>query len=267
MLIENSLAAITKTTNFIKTIKKQAIVKPTSLKEIGGFRFDIVDSDSIKIQSEITDHYIEDNSVIHDHIALPPERVSVVGFTGELLRYTTQVSAELTELEVKLNDIGAYSSEFSVPIKKAYDAIKTAIDLENKAFKATENLFSVFDDNFLYDKRTRQAKLFSYFYSLWEAREIFTVDTPYKTFPNMAIESMDVRQGTSDGISEFDITFKKLRFADITIEETSQERRAIQLTPIKNVGQIVGKRTSALLQTGASIYADSKALIDKFKGF
>lgn len=46
--------------------------------------FDYESENTASLESDITDHFVEDNTYLNDHIALRPEIISVRGFKGEL---------------------------------------------------------------------------------------------------------------------------------------------------------------------------------------
>jgi uncharacterized Fe-S center protein len=96
MAITGSLASLSNNVNFLSSATQQAIVKPEDFKGIAGFVFDVITLDSIELSSDITDHYIEDNTAINDHIALKPEIIRVEGLVGEL-KY--EIPAELRQLK------------------------------------------------------------------------------------------------------------------------------------------------------------------------
>lgn len=247
MQISDSIATFRRTTSFVNSINKQAIVKPDSFNGIAGFIFDITDNDSIQFQSDITDHFIEDNTAINDHIALKPEIIKVTGFTGEL---TNRVSTGIAVFELiveKLEIISEYLPITTISLQNAYSDVKSAYETVNNAEQGVENLYNLFLNNDPEDKITNQSKAFSYFYSLWLGREIFTVDTPLKTFTNMAIENMEVIQAESNSISEFNITFKKLRFSKAVVVNNNQGRRINQLNELIDKGSQRGEEKNRSL--------------------
>ncbi|MCK5611973.1 hypothetical protein KAR91_59435 [Candidatus Pacearchaeota archaeon] len=248
--IANSIATLRTVTTFLDKIKQQAVVKPDNFNGFGGFVFDITENDSIQLQSDITDHFIEDNSAINDHIAIKPENVTVTGFTGELISREPQAISLLQPIADKLELISEYIPVFPAPLIQAYLSAKTAINTINEAAQGVEDLYSLFTNNNPEDKGTNQSKAFSFFYSMWSSREIFTVDTPFKTFTNMAIENMEVIQGDTVTSSEFTITFKKLRFATASVVNNNQGRRINQLGDLLNKGNTRGDvKAQSLLTT------------------
>lgn len=50
---------------------------------IAGFKFHIPQREQVTMSSDITDHYIEDNSPVQDHIACKPIEITLQGYQGE----------------------------------------------------------------------------------------------------------------------------------------------------------------------------------------
>lgn len=70
----------------LSTLNKKAIVRPDNPPAgVAGFLFDIVGDETVMLTSEITDHYVEDNTAIQDHVALAPEQITLKGTVGELV--------------------------------------------------------------------------------------------------------------------------------------------------------------------------------------
>ena len=64
---------------------------------INGFLFDIVGKIQHDLDSDSTDHYVEDNTAVQDHIALKPEKITLVYYHGEV----SDVSNNITSVKKK----------------------------------------------------------------------------------------------------------------------------------------------------------------------
>ena len=49
-----------------------------------GFLFNILGEEVVTLTADATDHYVEDNSAIQDHIALKPITITLHGYIGEV---------------------------------------------------------------------------------------------------------------------------------------------------------------------------------------
>lgn len=241
MGIANSITTFNSNLGFLSSATSQAIVKPQNFEGIAGFLFDIVLRDGVALESDITDHFIEDNTVINDHIALKPEIITVEGLIGELKLEQQRTIPFLGAATDKLNVFSGFLPEITTQANEVYNEIENSLETAKQVSKNIENIYSTFFDLDTSAKETFQAKAYSFFYSLWQSREVFTVDTPYNTFTNMSILSMEVNQEETTSISSFSLTFKKLRFASVLEVANNQGRRAEQLAKIEDKGRIKGE--------------------------
>lgn len=213
------------------------------------------------IESDITDHYIEDNSAIQDQIALRPEVITTRGFIGELNDIAPSFLKPLEIAADKLNVISSFTPELSTTAILAYDeaffAYQLAASLANSAVSAWAGLTSLFGDTtgqvvdgsgvFTVGSpliQNKQQNMFQQFYSYWRNRILFQVQTPWAVFNNMAIKSLRaIQDAETNTISDFEITFKMIRVASTTTNEG-------QLASL--LGGRAGSQNSAISDNGTS---------------
>ena len=85
----------------------------------------------------------------------------------------------------------------------------------NSSITTTQSLYGYYQSRLPQQpNQTKQQVAFGYIYQLWKGRQTFSVETPWGFFTNMAIQSVQARQGPNTRfVSDFDITFKKIRTA------------------------------------------------------
>ena len=202
---------------------------------------------AITLKSDITDHYVEDNTAIQDQIALPPEVINVKGFIGELNDVAPKPLQYLQTAANKLLIISDFTPRLSV----------TALNLYNSAFSIYQTTFSILNSAIsAYNlggelatigsegvttkgtSQNRQQTMFTQFYGYWRTKTLFTVQTPWAQFTNCAIESLIAHQGEdTTQITDFEINFKVMRFASIGITSfTAQGRLDAQSALIADLG-------------------------------
>jgi hypothetical protein len=199
----------------------------TSNKLEDSILFHYESENTATLTSDITDHIVEDNSVINDHIGLRPEIITVGGFIGELNDVVPPEAAVLRTAKEKLINLSIYTPELTLDALRLYNvadrAYRTAINAKDNITKTIDSLsdggaFNEVDSNGLTTTgkiQNKQQIAFQKFYTYWRDRKLFTIQTPWAIFKNMAIQSLRVSQGEqTDVISDFEITFKLLRFAD-----------------------------------------------------
>lgn len=216
-----------------------------SLPQSPSFLFNYEGENSISLTSDITDHFIEDNSSVQDQITLKPEMITVSGFVGELNDIAPAALAVLKTIASKLTVINAYTPVLSATAINAYNE---AFFLYQNASSAANTVVSAVNSltggNSKTSNQTKQQVAFTTFYGYWLARYLFTVQTPWAVFPNMAIQSLRAMQDADTRmITNFEITFKKMRFASTsatpvsaTVGDFGDTRGAAQAAGVTNLG-------------------------------
>lgn len=183
------------------------------------------------LESDITDHYIEDNTAINDQIALRPESITVHGVVGEINNVTPEKLRILKVAAEKLSVISAYTPALSATAIAVYNQAEqvynTALTVKKSGVAAWQSLnktgtLNEISSNGLRDdepseSQTIQQVYFQQFYGHWRNRKLFTVQTPWAIFNNMAIKSLRAIQSQDSlVITDFEITFKMIRIAKTT---------------------------------------------------
>lgn len=182
------------------------------------------------LKSDITDHYIEDNTAIQDQWALHPVTITTHGFIGDLNNVPpNQVIAFIQQqLVTRLTTISAYTPALSVSALNAYNQAlfiyQTAVKLKQAAVSAWNGLSSgnasVINGVSLakQQNQTPQQTYFQLFYGFWTSRALFTVQTPWAVFQNMAIDTLRaIQEADTNVITDFEVTFKQIRFANTLV--------------------------------------------------
>ena len=194
---------------------------------ISGFIFDYAGEVSTELGADITDQYVEDNTVIQDHIALKPVRVVMKGLIGELRAGPAigGLSGVLNGLQSSFATVNAYiGGKTPSALVKASKAISQAQNISNQISSAVskgESLYSFLKDGA--QSNSRQAGAYKYLRGLTVNRVPFTIQTPHQIYKNMVIESLRALQPEDTKfLSEFVVTLKELRFASLTTTVTAK---------------------------------------------
>ena len=217
-----------------KAIGMQPQNAPSYKKNVGtpppSILFNYEGEQSLDLSSDITDHYVEDNSAIQDQIALKPEIYVVQGFVGELNDIAPAALEPLKVAAEKLTTISAYVPQFSTTATIAYltalqvyqtgkslvnSAIATWASINGGDFSGGQGVINGSGLSGANSKtQTQQQIYFQQFYGYWRNRTLFTVQTPWAVFQDMAIQNLKAIQDPETRmISDFQITFKLMRFA------------------------------------------------------
>jgi hypothetical protein len=218
---------------------------------------------TVALQSDITDHYVEDNSSIQDQIALRPVKITTHGYIGELNDVVPAALASLNAIANKLTTLSGFLPQISVTALNAYNEAnllyQTALITEQAAVAAWSSISPTGQGageavvtsggitNVGQPGQTKQQIMFQQLYGYWNpanslTRTLFTVQTPWAIFRDCAIDSLRaIQDDTTRMVTDFEITFKQLRFAN-TILATPQSmnqpqgRAANQQSPQVNLG-------------------------------
>ena len=203
-------------------IKSMGVVEET-------FLFHIIGEQAVNAQSDITDHYVENNTALQDHIAIRPTNVTVSGYIGELNNVVPKALLPLKQAVDRLGILDGYLPAITNTALRAYNTASQAYAAAQKASSAYKKITGAGVE------QTKQQVAYAYFYNRFLNRQLFQVQTPYGMFDSMAIQSLRVTQTEGDkNQSDFEITFKKIKMAQTLL--TSKKTLARGANPIKNLG-------------------------------
>lgn len=198
---------------------------------------------SVMLESDITDHFVEDNTTIQDQIALKPETISTHGFIGELNDVVPKALQSLKTAADKLTVVSAYVPVLSATAILAYNNAAFLYASGSQVTKAAVAGWNSITGGQSTVNQTKQQIAFNQFYGYWQNRTLFTVQTPWAVFNDMAIKSLRaVQDAETRVITDFEVTFKKMRFAQTitlstTIDSTNfQGRSAAQSAGLTDLG-------------------------------
>lgn len=240
---------------------------PSTAQPPPSFLFNYEGEQSAQLDSDITDHYIEDNTALQDQIALKPPIVNTHGFIGELNDIAPPALAPVKALADKLTIVSAYTPSLSasalVAYNTAFQLYQTAQNAANTAISAWSSINgtggeSVVTGNssqplIVAPNQTKQQLAFQQLFGYWQSRTLFTVQTPWAIFQNMAIKSMrPVQDADNLYITTFEMSFKQIRIAQTstvsgTIGSNLQGRAALQAQSLTNLGTSTPIASTSLL--------------------
>lgn len=202
-------------------------------------------------ESEITDHYIEDNTAIQDQIALKPTIVTTRGYIGELNNILPSFLLPLETAANALLIVDAYTPTLTqkgetdyADAVLAYETVNAVANAAVAAFTSLSNAFGGPDAGEIGSNtnvytvgsgiQNLQQSMFQSFYGYWNTRTLFNVQTPWAIFDNMAIQSVKaIQDAETQVISTFEVTFKQIRTSTTSLTGglLSSGRAATQSAP------------------------------------
>ena len=248
--------------NYISEQTGFSFLAPTGAKGINGFVFDQYDDDSIDIETEVTDHFAEDNSFIQDMAAIHPIECTLTGFVGEIAIPAPNAGAGglFQSLESKLGTVDAFGGKYTPGgLQKQINAINGSlqsaqnyVNQVSQYLNQAQTLLKMFSSG---AGKTKQQKAFASLATLVNSKIPCTITTPWAAFPNMMCTGFHMDQGgeTKDK-SRVELKFKQIRLVPIasnlktptpqTVQATTSGRaQSMMQTPV-SVGQTGGTPTA-----------------------
>lgn len=226
-----SQSELTKTILKDSTDVSTAIVSVLSNTGIAGFKFNIPQKEIIKMQSEITDHFVDTNSPVQDHIARKPVTITLQGLQGEFFYSVNQIEDTLAKVVPTLTLVNQFLPELTPHVMKLKtfkkDYIKNLMLKEGQSLLKGDGVLSLGDkfnvawntlngvDMFktfqsLYKFKSSQTRAFFFFEALWNSRQTYTIETTWKQYENMAVMDIQPVRDNNADITDFTITFKQI---------------------------------------------------------
>lgn len=236
-LSNNQLGTIENAANLIANVVNQAIVRPTGNNPttgINGFVFDIWGQVEVRMETEITDHYVEDNYAVQDHAAQKPIIVMMKGYVGEIANIIPNTILSLLAPIPSLAPIATFATEFTNQAQQAYATLENVGSSLTNYIAQAENVNSLLTNALT--AANKQQSAYSKFKGFWASRALCSVETPYETFGQMLITSVVPSQPEeTELVSEFVVTFKQIRtVSTVTIPAIINNPAGSGVTPIPN---------------------------------
>lgn len=206
--------------NFDDAVSKCSIVVPNGVAQIASFAFDYRETEEVHLDAEITDHWLEDNTAVHDHIAVKPAIVVLSGFVAELNLSASTLKTILAALTAATNALSVLpiflgaqtpgnTQALAAAISQAEGVVVQIAQTVARAAQISNMLKGLLSG----PARNRQQQAYLELQAYQRAGIVFTVYTPYQTFYNMAIESLHVVDPEDSKYwSKFTVRMKQLQF-------------------------------------------------------
>jgi hypothetical protein len=209
----SALTNVQEASNLVSLVANQAIVQPYGdpyTIGISGLIFDIVGRVSVKATADVTDHFVEANYAIQDHVALRPIIVTMEGRAAELVDYFSPGTLEQIFSAVGgLGTLAGLGPTFNVQAAQVYSEISSVASLAQNIVNTAQSLFEIIQGGMTVV--TKQQTVFTQLMSMRNSRQLCQVETPYGVFEDMIIEDLDCEQTEeTTKVSNFTIRFKQI---------------------------------------------------------
>lgn len=185
---------------------------------IGGFTAEVRLNESIQFTSDVPDNYVEDGSVVNDHIINNPIILTIDGEVADI-----HVKVEfLPELLVKAIDkaAGIANSLYVVQktqqmiqkIEKYAEEVEKAYEAIDYALGKGQPLHDFFGGQ---DEKSNQDDFFAFLNSIYYTKQLIDIEMPFQTYRNMRITSLTIiRDNTTQQALKYKLSAKEVRFAE-----------------------------------------------------
>ena len=238
----------------------EAIVNILGATGIAGFKFHIPQTEQVRFENEITDHYVESNYAIQDHIARKPIVITLSGLVGDYFYSINKIEDMLALVTPTITLVKEFIPQITNLVQRqkisfANEQKQKLIKQDDGSYKVlvngkeyeyefnTMDLFSLFQS--LYKLKSPQARAFIFFEAMWKSGARISVDTTWKRYNNMVIQSVTPKRDNNADITEFTVVCKQIEFASSKVEtiEEYKNRTQMQKTDIVNKGAVKGEAT------------------------
>jgi len=180
---------------------------------LSGYYFDIPAEDEAAFSSDVTDHFVEQNYAIQDHVAQKPLIVTLHGFAAEVTAFNAGVvPASASVLAPVLGVVSGFSPTLASQTQQLYNQISSVTTQVGNAVTQATSLYNLITN--ASTTSSKQQAAFNFFYQMWQANVLFTIQSPFVATPfqNMLIINCRALQKDDNGlITDFMVTFKQIR--------------------------------------------------------
>ncbi len=254
-----------KQTDLVKNLFKdtinvgEAVVSILGNTGIAGFKFHVPQTEQVKMESEITDHFVDNNSILQDHIARKPVTITLNGLQGDYFYSVNRIEDTLAlitptlslvkQFLPKLRNITMQLHLKKTSTKYTYNQKTGQLEIKIEANKQNFNaidMFKIFQE--MYKLKSAQTRAFFFFDAMWKSKALFSVETSWKRYDNMCIQNLIPIRDKNADITEFNITFKQISRAQTKYEDLKNAagRTRQQLMKTQNKGTNKGQKVETI---------------------
>lgn len=220
----NKFVSPTAVSDYTAAFNNYVYAAPQGVGQIDSFTFDYQLSNEVRMDNEITDHWLEDFTAVQDHIGVKPKIVILRGYVAELVFKVSFFEQLFAGVQNALSQVPAYLGSYTAGTTLALTkAITQAQNIEQQAVQAFNRAAGIVNlVSLATGAQTKQQKAFAQLSALRDAKILFTVFTPFQVYTSMAITQLTATQREkSKDYSEFSVTMKQVNITGATTANSS----------------------------------------------
>lgn len=203
--------------------------------------FDIIESDAISIQADITDNYVEDNTAVQDTMAIKPIEITLRGFVGEKVYDRSLMLTGLIENAFsKISPISALVPQISSYANAVVNAAQYVESSINRYINNFKSIKDIFNKNKT-PQMSKQMAVAQNLLNLRNSRTLVTVSTPFGVFDNMLVLDAQMEQGNNTTVSDLTVTLKQYNSVATQLVNIDYKKYAGRVAEQKAVEENLGK--------------------------
>ena len=209
--------------------------------------FHIIQSEQITLSTDITDHIVEDHTVVQDHITVKPRTFTMRGLISEKIYEhpdlawveipPEEISAKLSPLKTIAPVVNSYVQSAI----NAYESVKFKVNQIVNIYNNIKSLsryfrnlksYSIFPTTYQYDQKHKKwadERIQKEIIELLDEFRINRIPVSINTgwgmdlIGNFYITDITVNQGDTYQLSDLSVTVKELRFTDTKLVKLTSE--------------------------------------------
>lgn len=186
-------------------------------------KFGIAQADTIKLSSQITTHYMEDNVAYQDHWAIAPMTYTMSGLIGEVIfqpptKWTSFIQDRFVDYLAPLQVLSPTFDNYTQSAINTVQAIEASYRrYEQIAKQLLQSLGKI------PTRESNQEYLIKALQTLRDNRQLVSVYTPFGVYDNLAIQDVSANQNNSKYKSNLEIQFLQWRNIKTNYRKATKE--------------------------------------------
>lgn len=184
---------------------------------IGGFNLDVRLDSSINFTMVAPENYVEDGSVINDHIVNDPITLSISGEVADI-----HIKPEFDDFVLEtLREKIQFKVINTVLTKQQQQKIQSVVDKVTGALKLVKKGLDIYNrfnnrNEPTPKYRTIQDDFFDFLELNYINKRLLTIEMPFRNYENMLITSLTITKDNSTNQKlKYSLSAKEIRFAEI----------------------------------------------------
>lgn len=180
---------------------------------------------TIKLSSQITTHYMEDNTARQDHWSISPITYTLSGLIGELIYTPPKQWANFVENNIidYLSPLGVLLPTFDSYTQSAINTVQAVEASYNRYRQIISQSLNKFNNNSI--RKDNQGRIIEWLQSIRDNRQLVNIWTPYGEYSDLAITNISGTQNNSKYQSDLEIQFQQWKNISTSSRSATEEEK------------------------------------------